>query len=163
MFHVLSDLHLPADYIVALTPENLKRYRLLVLDELRGMTAEEAAAVRDWVAAGGSLLALGDVAGYDLYELAAVRANLLADVFGAGGRSRRRQAAGGLELLREPALGNVVAPLAFDYGADLFMYWHFQYQHFNDGYAIEPRPDVRPIARWSDASPAMLANRFGKG
>ena len=162
MFHVLSDLHVPADYIVALTPENLKRYRLLVLDELRCMTDQEAAAVRDWVAGGGSLLALGDVSGCDLYERARA-AYPLAGVLGVGGKSRRLSAAGRLQLLREPALGKDLVSGAFDYGSDLFMYWHFKYQRCDAGYAIEPRADVRTLARWADGSPAIVAHEFGKG
>jgi hypothetical protein len=162
MFHVLSDLHVPADYIVALTPENLKRYRLLVLDELRCMTDQEAAAVRDWVAGGGSLLAMGDVSGCDLYERPRA-AYPLADVLGVGGKSRRIASPGGLQILRQPALGKDFAAGGFDYGADLFMYWHFQYKHFDNGYGIEPRPGARTLARWSGGSPAMVANEFGKG
>jgi hypothetical protein len=162
MFHVLSDLHVPADYIVSLTPENLKRYRLLVLDELRCMTDQEAAAVRDWVAGGGSLLAMGDVSGCDLYERPRA-AYPLADVLGVSGKSRRLQAAGGLQVLRGPALGEDFVPCAFDYGTDLFTYWRFKYKHLDDGYAVEPRPDTRPLARWADGSPAIVANQFGKG
>ena len=162
MFHVLSDLHVPADYIVALTPENLRRYRLLVLDELRSMTDQEVAAVRDWVAGGGSLLAMGDVSGCDLYERPRA-AYPLADVLGVGGKSRRLQPPGRLQVLREPALGKDFAPCAFDYGSDLFIYWRFKYKHLDDGYAIEPRPGARPLARWADGSPAIVANAFGKG
>lgn len=84
LWTALNQSQIPTDIIWAesLTPEKLKRYRVLVLSAARVITGEQAKMLRDWVNDGGTLIASGTTSLFD--DLAKAQKNyLLSDLFGA--------------------------------------------------------------------------------
>ena len=83
LWTVLNQSQIPTDILWAetLTPEKLKRYRVLVLSAARIVTEAQAKMLRDWVNAGGTLIASGTTSLFD--ELAVLQKDYrLADLFG---------------------------------------------------------------------------------
>ena len=67
LWTALNQCQAPTDVIWAetLTPEKLERYRVLVMADARIVTEEQAAALRDWLKAGGTLIASGTASLFD--------------------------------------------------------------------------------------------------
>ncbi|MBI2190656.1 MAG: HEAT repeat domain-containing protein [Planctomycetes bacterium] len=67
LWTALNQSQVPTDVLWAetLTPEKLKRYRVLVLADARIVTEEQAATLRSWVNAGGTLIASGTASLFD--------------------------------------------------------------------------------------------------
>jgi len=83
LWTALNQSQIPTDIIwtAALTPEKLKRYRVLVLSDAKIITEELADLLRKWVADGGTLVASGTTSLFG--QWAEKRKNyLLADLFG---------------------------------------------------------------------------------
>lgn len=85
MWTALSQSHIPSDIIWAetLTPGKLRRYRVLVLAGARIVTEEQAEILREWVNAGGVLIACGAASLYDHWALQR-KDYLLSGLFGLG-------------------------------------------------------------------------------
>jgi hypothetical protein len=89
MYHALIESRVPFELVheAFLTPDRLDRFKLLILADAAALSDAQCAAIRDFVARGGSLLA---TFASSLYDAAGVRRDNfgLADVFGVsfGGR-----------------------------------------------------------------------------
>jgi HEAT repeat protein len=84
LWTALNQSHVPTDVLWAesLTEKKLKRYRVLVLSDARIVTGEQAALLRTWVEAGGTLITSGTVSLFD--DWGRVQKNYgLADLLGA--------------------------------------------------------------------------------
>ncbi|MDD5676608.1 MAG: HEAT repeat domain-containing protein [Kiritimatiellae bacterium] len=85
IYQALVYEHIQADMLWAetMTGDSLRPYKILILADAKTMTEQEENLLRDWVRAGGVLIATGTTTLYDRYGRA--RENYgLADVFGAG-------------------------------------------------------------------------------
>ena len=83
LWTALNQSQVPTDIIwtASMTPEKLKRYRVLVLSDAKIITEEQADLLRGWVADGGTLIASGTTSLFD--QWAEQEKNyLLAELFG---------------------------------------------------------------------------------
>jgi len=160
----LSDAHVPADYITTVTPDELDRYRVLVTDQIRVMSEETAATIRDWVRRGGILIALGDVATCDLLEEAYPQPPL-ADVLGVTASGTYYEDQESLTVaLTHPAVAPLAADETLPYGAIVRVgYGTHKAVEVRDGYALAPAESAKVIARWHNGEPAMIINTYGEG
>ena len=83
LWTALNQAWIPTDIIWAetLSPDKLKRYRVLVMSAARIVTGEQAKMLRDWVADGGTLIASGTTSLYDDWAREQ-KEYRLADLFG---------------------------------------------------------------------------------
>ena len=83
MWTALNQSQVPTDVIwtETLTPEKLRRYRVIVLADAKIVTAEQAQMLRDWVRAGGALIASGTTSLFDRWGTQQ-KDYALADLFG---------------------------------------------------------------------------------
>jgi hypothetical protein len=91
VFRAAMEERLPLDLLNDwdVTPERLREYRVLVLPNAAALSAEQVRAVREYVRAGGGLVATGETSLYD--ELGRPHEDFaLADVFGVSFRGRPR-------------------------------------------------------------------------
>ncbi len=160
MWYVLNRRHIPVGYITDLG--ELERFKVLVLDEVRNMSEEEARLIRDWVREGGILLALGAVSANNLFEEPRPQ-YLLADVLGIERPSERREECAKLVVADAKALRSFSEGESLRYGWRLFYHYKMPPKLCRYGYALFPRRGVRLLARWGDGSPAIIAHRYGKG
>jgi len=152
--------HRQCDAVLAegMTPERVSRYRVLLLADARALTPEQIDLFRDWVEAGGTLIAtantsLDDEWGREQNDYA------LADLFGVRYRQTGRGEKG-FRLVRR--VGPLRAGTAVAYNPDL-------------PYAVvEPLVGDGPggtakstgaevLARWENGSPAATRFRYGRG
>jgi hypothetical protein len=83
MYEILTDARIPFDALIEtdLTAEALARYKVVILPNVALMSDREIAAIKGWVAKGGSLLSTFETAAFD--EKGAPRAQLgFGDIYG---------------------------------------------------------------------------------
>ncbi len=155
LYLLLRHAQLPVDILCEqdLTAGRLHDYKIffLVGDHLR---AEAAKALRDWVEAGGTLIA---VAGGGLRDEYNRPSATLYEVFGlkdANLQKRQYCLRPKLELLHTPPLDRIHYAIGADQGR-MDVYGFRQ--------SIEPEPGAEVLGRFDDGKPAVLRNHFGKG
>ena len=165
--------HLPFTVLTRRNLAQLGRYRLLVLSNVHHMDAEEVAAVRAFVRAGGALYASGGTSLVDTQGRKQADF-LLADVFGVS-----------LEKANWARRDHYLAPTAA--GQPHFGEWTREHPPFFGGYGFEvrardgadvlatttlpwPAPDARSFSSihsnppWTPTkNPEVVLHRFGKG
>lgn len=84
IFRLLEEGHYQYGFVTdrQLTPEILKRYKLLIMPNIAVLNEEDAGTIRNWVASGGKLIATFKTS---LYDTSGIQREdfLLSDVFGA--------------------------------------------------------------------------------
>ena len=135
-FVAIQQLHRQADVLYAehLTAEKLAKYRVIVLANAKTMTEGEIAVLREWVRAGGTLVAEGTTTLFDPATLE-MRANYaLADVFGVDWRETVFPAADRHDTLAyDFRSGSAASP-------------------FRTGFAVEDRAHLEDYV-WRDVKP----------
>ncbi|MCG2680918.1 MAG: hypothetical protein L6455_13295 [Kiritimatiellae bacterium] len=158
IYHALVQQHVQFDSIFAEHMDNatLGRYKALILSDARDLEDKEAAAIEQWIRAGGTLLASG---GLSLNLHAILPAAITGRVGGIADEDRV-----GLFVCRElkPPTGfvNAKATMASEFlrGAALFVY------ETQLGYrALTVKPGSDLLAKWDDGTPAVVGGEVGKG
>lgn len=137
-------------FAVRMTREKLKKYRVLIMSDMKVMTEELRRNVREWVRAGGTLIATAQTSLYD-YWSRKQSDYLFADLFGAKYLGTETGVPKGSEkphMVMTQACGRVKA-------GDKIEYYHGRDR-------FEPTT-AKLVAKWSDGRPAISANVFGKG
>jgi hypothetical protein len=128
-----------ARYLDGTTSAELAGYRMLILPDARVLTRGDVRVLKEWVRAGGTLVASGNTSLHD--EWGRPQADYgLADVFGV------RYA------------GDATGAEAFDLGGVEVKYGA------GSAYSrVALRPGAEALARWSSGDPAVVSHRFGRG
>lgn len=170
-YKAMLEAHIPFEIVTdrGLNEKELADYQLLVLPDAACLTNSQAAAIREWVRAGGNLVATHKTSLLD--EFGTSRGDFaLADVFGA---SYRDSVSLPLSYVRPTAEGRLTRTL--DLGVPL-MHRDRQLKVQASGHATTPaalvfaREDVNRVSHMADAPlredsmyPAIVANQFEKG
>lgn len=193
-YYTLVRAHIPADIIFpplgyeGQIRDDLERYRVLVLPEASYLSDHEVEMLRDWVAAGGLLLATGAIATHDQYGIPR-ESPALADVTGVTyGQPKLRKhirLEGATPMLPSFKAGALIRCegwpvkefLAID-GAKVtyegaesheknmrtFRYRTEWFEEWKpEAPSLEPGEGCETIASWDDKSPAVVVHLFGKG
>jgi len=164
IFQALAYEHIQADVIWAdtMTPDKIAGYKVLLLSDAKTLASAEEDRLRQWVKAGGTLIATGATTAFDQYGRA--RANYgLADVFGVNFMTHSNAAA--LEKLSSGP-GRITLSLS---GAAPAVANHLRQDLAVDCKAAAGCDQVIPgsakvLAIWSNSrNPALTLNVFGKG
>ncbi|MFA6569534.1 MAG: beta-galactosidase trimerization domain-containing protein, partial [Victivallales bacterium] len=126
-------------FIEAMTPARLRQYEVAILTDSRVMTPEEEAMIRDWVNAGGSLIASAESSLCD--EWGRIRSDFaLADIFGVHYKTSAK-------------------------GVHGFTWDNIQVKYDPDqNYAkITASPGTEVLSLWENGDPALLYRKCGKG
>jgi hypothetical protein len=152
-FYAFSDAHIPVNYITGFDSRELAKYKVLVVDEIRNMSAEDIRTLKNWVLNGGNLVAMGFLGGRDIYERDYPQYPL-AELLGIGGAPAPIKASC---LKREDGA-------AIAYGRYLPVgYFGSKMLLCQDAYEFAPRAGVSVLVRWDDGRPAVIAHNYGKG
>ena len=160
----LINRHIPAEYVPGDIPQELRRYRVVIISGPGNMTEDEAEALGRWVADGGALIAFGPAS--SKHACGEDRpAPLLAEVLGIDGpfrpvandRPRVDEPAG---ILRSFRKGDVMP-----YGQTVTTGWQRKVTRtVRDGWTSTTRSDATVLAVWSEErQPAIAVHRYGKG
>ncbi|MDD2710805.1 MAG: beta-galactosidase trimerization domain-containing protein, partial [Verrucomicrobiae bacterium] len=141
LYAALAHAHIQCDPIYAdgLKAETLKRYKVLVLSDAGCLEPETLVRLREWVAAGGYLIATGGSARLDQWGRGQ-KDYQLADVFGVK-YLQTKKAKGNLEFGKDGA--GVLCKA--------------------DAYEVVAPTTGLVKAQWATKEPAVVLNRFGKG
>jgi hypothetical protein len=137
-------------FAIRMTPERLRKYRVLILSDTKVMTDDLRQRIVEWVRAGGTLIATAQTSLYDYWSRQQPD-YLLAEVFGLKyletETSVPKDAKPPWMVMAEPC-GRVGAGQKIE--------------HY-DGRDIFQPVTAQVLATWSDGKPALTSNRFGKG
>ncbi|MDD5676531.1 MAG: HEAT repeat domain-containing protein [Kiritimatiellae bacterium] len=171
IFQALAYEHVQADIIWAdtMTPDKIAGYKVLVLADAKTLAPTEEDILRQWVKAGGTLIATGSATAFDQYGRE--RANYgLADVFGVNFRTNSNAVAlenldsgneaappkSGRFVIKTPEIDPVASKwLAKDLAVDYTV---------TAGYDRVTPGTAQVLGTWENGQePALTLNRFGKG
>ena len=169
VWEALVQSHLPVDmtWLETMSREKLGRYQIAILSDGYSLKKEETEWIRDWVEAGGFLIATGGSSLHDQWDRP-LQNYALADVFGvdyvkaelAGDPhdtylfvDRDVRPDGGIskiEIRDEGFAAHMEGQTTAEYEKGI-------------GCDVVKAATGKPIGFWEDGSPAVIENRFGKG